>query len=115
MEPQEQPQQQASDLVVDGRLRRMSNMLRLDPRFGVYGRLKRSELALARRLFPRWRDYLQIARRLRSLRDRLKSAAVWRIILPNPMLLRICQAFGRLKNPPRARVYIDTLDPTGRL
>jgi glycosyltransferase involved in cell wall biosynthesis len=88
----------------------MANMLRRDPRFGLYGRLKRSDLALARRLFSGPADYLQLGNRLRIAYRRAKRLVALRLILPNPKLLRLCQMLGRLKQGAQALDYNETLN-----
>jgi glycosyltransferase involved in cell wall biosynthesis len=93
----------------------MANMLRRRPQFGLYRRLKRSELPLARRLFAGPLTYLQPARRLRIAYGRTKGLAVRRLILPNPALLRLCQLAGRLKRISQASDYNRSLDPWGGL
>jgi glycosyltransferase involved in cell wall biosynthesis len=87
----------------------MANMLRRDPRFGLYGRLKQSDFTLARRLFSGPADYLQLGRRLRIAYRRAKHFVASRLILPNAKLLRLCQVLGRLKQGVQAVDYNETL------
>jgi hypothetical protein len=87
----------------------ISIMLRLKPDFGLYGRLARSEMRIARRLFSDPWDYIRgllcfIAPRLLSA-QRIKRAVATHFILPNRRLLRLAQKFGRFRNvdpPPSA-------------
>ena len=76
----------------------VANILRRNPDFGLYGRLKRSDLALARRLFGGPLDYVQIVPRLSIAFDRIKYIFATRLILRSKVLLRLCQMFGKLKN-----------------
>jgi glycosyltransferase involved in cell wall biosynthesis len=76
----------------------VANVLKRRPEFGLYGRLKRSDLALAKGLFSGRLDYLQVAARMSVTYDRLKSIARARIIFRNKGLLRLCQMFGRLRD-----------------
>jgi glycosyltransferase involved in cell wall biosynthesis len=80
----------------------ISMMLRLKPDFGLYGRLARSEMRIATRLFSDAWDYIRgllrfIAPRL-SPAARIKRAVAARLILPNTRLLRLAQKFGRFRN-----------------
>lgn len=93
----------------------MANMLRRRPQFGLYRRLKLSELPLARRLFAGPLDYLQLGRRLRLAYGRAKGLAVKRLILPNPAMLRLCRLAGRLKQVSQPSDYGRSLDPWGGL
>jgi len=67
--------------------------------FGLYRRLKDSELELARRLFPtRWNFLLALMPSFRLISiPELKSALATRVIAPNKRLLRLVQKFGRLR------------------
>ena len=80
----------------------ISMMLRLKPDFGLYGRLARSEMRIATRLFSDPWDYIRgllrfIAPRV-SPAARIKRAVAARLILPNTRLLRLAQKFGRFRN-----------------
>lgn len=91
----------------------MANMLRYRPQFGLYGRLKQSELPLARRLFAGPLDYVQPRRRWRLASGRIKQLVVRRLILPNPALLHLCRLAGRLKQVSQSSGYSGSLDPWG--
>lgn len=93
----------------------MANMLRRRPQFGLYRRLKGSELSLARRLFAGPLDYLQLGKRLRLAYGRAKGLAVRRLILPNPVMLGLCRLAGRLKHVSQPSDYGRSLDPWGGL
>ena len=93
----------------------MANMLRRSPQFGLYRRLKRSELPLARRLFARPLDYLQPRRRLGIAYGRTKHLAVTRLILPNPVLRRLCRLAGRIKRGSQSSGCSGSSDPWGGL
>lgn len=79
----------------------ISIMFRPKPDFGLYGRLARSELRLARKLFSGRSDYARSLQRFISPSPRwlghIKHEIVARVILPNKPLLRLAQKFGRFK------------------
>jgi hypothetical protein len=87
----------------------ISIMLQPKPGFGLYGRLARSELRLARKLFSSRSDYVRSLLRFISPSPRrpwhMKDQLAARVILPNKPLLRLAQKFGRFKgidpNTPR--------------
>jgi glycosyltransferase involved in cell wall biosynthesis len=76
----------------------VANVLKRNPDFGLYGRLKRSDLALARRLYSGPFDYARIALRLSMARDRIKYLVATRVIPRSRVLLRFCQMFGMFKS-----------------
>ena len=76
------------------------------PRSGLYHRLRNSEIALARRLFPApWYYFAAFARRPPRRRFGLtRDFAARHLIAPYPPVLRLAQRFGRLKGlSPRQR------------
>jgi glycosyltransferase involved in cell wall biosynthesis len=82
-------------------------MFRPKPDFGLYGRLARSEMPIAKRLFSSPRDYVRallsfiFPRRSRTspgMYVRIKLAAATHLILPNRRLLRLAQKLGRFRN-----------------
>jgi glycosyltransferase involved in cell wall biosynthesis len=76
----------------------VANCLRRRPSFGLYRRLKRSGIPLASRLFEsRW-DYYVSSSRAMAVDMRMRQLVAQHIILKSPMLLRLCQKFGRLQN-----------------
>lgn len=75
----------------------MASLLRRRPEFGLYGRLKRSDLPLARCLFGSVSGYIQIRPRISIAYNWAKFIIATRLIMRNPLLLRICLRFGRLK------------------
>ncbi len=97
--------------AVLGRFRRdalaTTSLLRFFAPGGLYHRLRRSDLALARRLFPTpWSHFVATAAprsRFPFRLDLAKDLVARRIVAPNPVLLRLAHRFGRLKNlaPPR--------------
>jgi glycosyltransferase involved in cell wall biosynthesis len=78
----------------------VANVLKRNPDFGLYGRLQRSDLKLARRLFKSRLDYFLIASRISMAYERAKSVIARHLIIPNPLLLRCCQRFGKFKGMP---------------
>lgn len=76
----------------------MANMLRRRPEFGLYGRLKRSHLPLARRLFGGPWGYVQLGSRIRIAYQRAKFVIATRLIMRNPLLLSICLKLGRMQH-----------------
>ncbi len=96
----------ADRAIVLGRFRRdvvsvgVANVLKRNPEFGLYGRLKRSDLALAKDLFSGIPDYLQIGLRLSMAYDRMKGIVIARLILRHRVLLRLCQMAGKLRHIP---------------
>jgi glycosyltransferase involved in cell wall biosynthesis len=74
------------------------------PRTGLYHRLRRSELALARALFPTPRSYFPPSRqRVRLRLDLARDFVARRIVAKSPALLRMAQRFGKLRNFPAPR------------
>jgi glycosyltransferase involved in cell wall biosynthesis len=82
-------------------------MFRLKPDFGLYGRLARSEMRLATRLFSGPGDYMrallsfilpQQSSTTPGMYGRIKLAAATYLILPNRRLLRLAQMLGRFRN-----------------
>jgi hypothetical protein len=80
----------------------MASLLKRRPEFGLYGRLKRSRLPMARRLFGGPFGYLQIGPRIRIAYNWVKFILATRLIMRNPLLLRICLKLGRLKHLSRS-------------
>jgi glycosyltransferase involved in cell wall biosynthesis len=76
----------------------VANVMKRNPDFGLYGRLKRSDLALARRLFSRPLDYMEIVLRLSIAYHRMRFIVVTRLVMRSKVLLRLSQMFGKLKN-----------------
>jgi hypothetical protein len=79
------------------------NALRPVPDFGLYRRLKNSELTLARRVFPSFGFYVrhilgETFPRFRHAYRRVKGKIATRCIMRSNRLLRLCQAFGKLRN-----------------
>lgn len=87
----------------------MAQLTRMPPDLGLHRRLRTSEIALARELFPTRRDYvaallatLGFGRRPAlsgpSLAERMKWVVARTIILPNPGLLRLAQRLGKFRD-----------------
>lgn len=72
-----------------------TNALGENPDFGLYGRLKRSNLELATHLFASRRDYLHIMSPLSPAYDRAKLLIARHLILRNRVLLRFFRALGK--------------------
>ena len=70
---------------------------------------------MARRLFSGPLGYLQLGKRLRLAYGRVKGLAVRRLILPNPVMLRLCRLAGRLKHVSQPSDYGKSLNPWGGL
>jgi len=90
----------------------LSIMFRPKPNFGLYGRLARSELRIATKLFSGPGDYVRALLRYvfswPLSPKHVKIAIATRLILPNRRLLVLAQKFGRFRNvqvhlPPRHR------------
>jgi glycosyltransferase involved in cell wall biosynthesis len=75
-----------------------ANALGQNPDFGLYGRLKQSNLELARRLFASRRDYLHIMSPLSPTYDRVKLLIARHLILRNRALLRLFRALGKFRD-----------------
>ena len=74
------------------------------PRDGLYHRLRRSDLALARALFPTPQSYFPPRRKRFRLRlDLARDFVARRLIASNPVLLRFAHRFGKLRNLPASR------------
>jgi len=82
--------------------------IRARPNFGLYGRLKRSELELARQLFPDLLSYVRYALivtfrriksrpKLRPILDCIKSIVARHLILRSNLLLRLMQKMGKFQ------------------
>jgi glycosyltransferase involved in cell wall biosynthesis len=75
----------------------VANVMRLHPEFGLYRRLKRSDIDLARMLVDRPLDYLQISHRISRMTLRLKILIAKRLIMRSRLLLRLCQLAGKFE------------------
>lgn len=74
------------------------------PRTGLYHRLRRSDMALARALFPTPLSYFPPRRRQFRLRlDLAKDFLARHVVASNPALLRLAHRFGKLRNLPVTR------------
>lgn len=73
----------------------VAQLLKRNPEFGLYRRLRTSDLPLARRLFRDRLDYVLNLSQSGIIYDRVKSLVARHIILRNPLLLRLCRVFGK--------------------
>jgi glycosyltransferase involved in cell wall biosynthesis len=69
-----------------------------NPDFGLYGRLRRSNLELATRLFPGRHHYLYLMSPLSPALDRVKLLIARHVIRKNRFLLGICQKLGKFQD-----------------
>ncbi|HEY4404405.1 MAG TPA: glycosyltransferase [Xanthobacteraceae bacterium] len=75
-----------------------TNAFRHRPDFGLYGRLKRSNLELAKRLFSSRRDYLHAMSPLPPAYERAKLLVARHLILRSRLLLGFCRALGKFQD-----------------